>query len=70
MIIKYCDTKEFVKLPLDSKLQELNEFQDELKLLYYDTEEVKPVTEDQKKDLVDQKNVINRLLIVNYMISF
>ena len=31
-----------------------------MELFYYDTEEIKPVTEDQKKDLENRKNVINR----------
>ena len=56
---KYRDTKEFAKRPLDSKLNESNEFKDKLESFYYDTEEIKPVNENQKKYLEDRKSKIN-----------
>ena len=46
-----CHTKEFAKRALDLKLNELNEFKEELELTCCDTEEIKPVKGDQKKDI-------------------
>ena len=69
MFYKYRNTKEFsAKRSLDLKQNNLREFKDILELFYYDTEEIKPNIEDQKKDL--RKERLCLLLFLNYIISF
>ena len=56
---KYNNIKEFTKLSLDSKSNDLKEFKDKLELVYHDSIETKPNNEDQKKDLEKRKVVLD-----------
>ena len=56
---KYHNIKEFAKLFLCSKLNDLIKFKDILELFYDDNKEIKPNNEDQEKDLENRRVVIN-----------
>ena len=54
--------KEFTKRPLDSKLNDLKDFKNKLKLFYYDNIEIKQNNEDEIKDLKQRKIIFNTAL--------
>ena len=56
---KYNDIKEFAKRSFYSKWNDLIEFNDILELFDYDTEWIKPNSEDQRKELEKGKVPIN-----------
>ena len=67
-LYKYHNIKEFTKCSLDSKLNDLKQFKDKLKLFYHYNIELKPNNGDQKKGLKKEKQCLIQLM--NYVISF